>query len=44
MQLTVVIPVTFQPGFAGAKQIYKRAANMQQLDSGWHILESWTVP
>jgi uncharacterized repeat protein (TIGR01451 family) len=42
-QLTVVIPVTFQPSFLGTKQIYLIATNLQGVTSGWQIKGSWTL-
>jgi hypothetical protein len=39
----VSLPVTFTPGYAGAKSIYMYAAG-SSANSGWQALGSWTVP
>jgi hypothetical protein len=41
--LTVVIPVTFDPGFAGPKTIYGLALSAGGGSSGWQSLGTWTV-
>jgi hypothetical protein len=42
--LTLVIPVTFDPSFAGPKTIYGLALNADGDSSGWQSLGTWTVP
>jgi uncharacterized repeat protein (TIGR01451 family) len=41
--LTVNLPVTFAPGYAGTKSIYMYAAG-SIANSGWQSLGTWTVP
>ena len=42
--LTVILAVTFQSAFAGAKNIYSFAQTIGGLNSGWQSLGTWTVP
>ncbi len=42
--LTVNLSMTFQPGYAGAKNIYMYAVDVSGSNSGWHQMGSWTVP
>jgi hypothetical protein len=42
--LTVTLPVTFSPLFAGAKNIYLLAIDASGANSNWHLKGSWTVP
>jgi hypothetical protein len=41
--LTLVIPVTFDPGFAGPKTVYGLALDAGGGSSGWQSLGTWTV-
>ena len=41
--LTLNLPVTFAPAYAGAKNTYMYAAG-SSADSGWQTLGSWTAP
>jgi hypothetical protein len=41
--LTVTLPVTFRPAYAGTKNIYMYGANAV-LNSGWQTRGTWTVP
>ena len=41
--LTVSLPLTFTPGFAGTQQIWSSADNLT-INSGWQQMGSWTVP
>ncbi len=40
--LTVTLALSFQPAFAGAKNIYMDTYDT--VDSGWQLLGTWTVP
>jgi hypothetical protein len=42
--LTLSVPITFQPGFAGAKQIWMSAANFQSKSKGMVQEGVWSVP
>jgi len=42
--LTLNLAITFQPGFAGAKNAYGDAMAAGGINSGWQTLGSWTVP
>jgi hypothetical protein len=42
--LTLNLPVTFKPAFAGAKNIYMYAANAGNANSGWKDRGDWTAP
>jgi len=42
--LTVVLTITFSPGFAGLKQIYLLAAGASGATTGWQQRGAWTVP
>ena len=42
--LTVKIDVAFSATFAGAKTIFMRAGNKQNVDSGYLARGTWTVP
>jgi hypothetical protein len=42
--LTLNLPMTFQPAYAGAKNIYLYAADDSGSNSGWQQLGTWTVP
>jgi uncharacterized repeat protein (TIGR01451 family) len=41
--LTLSLPVTFTPGYAGAKNTYMYAAG-SSANSGWQALGTWTIP
>jgi imidazole glycerol phosphate synthase subunit HisF len=42
--LTLNVTVTFQPSFAGAKNVYLHAVDVSGSNSGWQQLGAWTVP
>ena len=42
--LTVTLPMTFLPAYAGAIDINLYAADISGSDSGWQQLGTWTVP
>ncbi len=42
--LTLNLPMTFAPAYAGAKNIYMYAADTSGANSGWETLGTWTVP
>jgi len=42
--LTVNLPVTFKPGFAGFKWIFMYASGISGPNSDWQIRGSWTAP
>jgi hypothetical protein len=42
--LTVNLPVTFKPLFAGAKRIFMYASGISGSNSDWQIRGSWTAP
>ena len=42
--LTLTLPMTFLPAYAGAKNIYLYAADVSGSASGWRQLGTWTVP
>ncbi|MGA2880632.1 MAG: SBBP repeat-containing protein [Bryobacteraceae bacterium] len=42
--LTVDLPMTFLPSYAGAKNVYLYAADVSGSNSGWQQLGTWTVP
>ena len=42
--LTLNLPMTFQPAYAGAKNIYLYSADFSGSNSGWQQLGTWTVP
>ena len=42
--LTLTVPLTFAPAFAGAKNVYLYAANATGASSGWQTRGTWTVP
>jgi Zn-dependent metalloprotease len=42
--LTVTLPVTFTPAYAGAKTVFMFAANGSGTNSGWQTRGTWTVP
>jgi hypothetical protein len=42
--LTLNIALTFQPGFAGARNIYMYATDAAGFNSGWQLRGAWTVP
>ncbi len=42
--VTLKLPMTFQPSFAGAKNIYMYATDISTSGSGWQQLGTWTVP
>jgi Beta-propeller repeat len=42
--LTLSLPLTFRPGFAGAKNIYLYASDQSGSNSGWQQRGTWTVP
>ena len=41
--LTLNVPMTFKPAFAGAKNIYLHAVDVSGANSGWQSLGAWTV-
>ncbi len=41
--LTLNLPMTFKPAFAGAKNIYLHAVDGSGVDSGWEQLGTWVV-
>ena len=42
--LTLNLPMTFLPAYAGAKSIYMYAADVSGSNSGWQQPGTWTVP
>jgi len=43
--LTISLPVTFKPGFAGTQQIWSYVSGtLNNVTSGWHQMGSWAVP
>ena len=42
--LTLNLAVTFNPVFAGAKNIYMYGVNVGNVNSGWQTRGSWTIP
>jgi len=42
--LTLNVPMTFFPGYAGSKNIYMYALDVSGGNSGWQQLGTWTVP
>jgi hypothetical protein len=42
--LTLNLPITFAPSFAGAKMIFMFAINGTGTSSGWQSRGAWTVP
>ena len=42
--LTLSLPLTFLPAFAGAKNTYLYASDQSGSNSGWQQLGTWTVP
>ena len=42
--LTLNLPLTFQPAYAGAKNIYMYASDVSGSTSGWQQQGTWTVP
>ncbi len=42
--LTVTLPVVFQPAFAGARNTYLLAIDSGGLNSNWHLKGTWTAP
>lgn len=42
--LTLTLPLTFQPAFAGAKNVYLHANDTSGAKSGWPQLGTWVVP
>ncbi len=42
--LTLSLPITFQPGFAGVKSTYLFASDASGTNTGWQQLGAWTVP
>ena len=42
--LTLTMPLTFKPAFAGARNVYITVADGGGLSSGWITAGSWTVP
>ena len=43
-QLTVNLPITFKPPFAGARNVYVYVDDSANLNSGWQTKGTWTVP
>ena len=41
--LTLTLPLTFKPGFAGARSIFATAADSTRLESGWILAATWIV-
>jgi hypothetical protein len=41
--LTLNLPMTFKPAYAGAKNIYLHAVDISGSNSGWQALGAWTV-
>jgi hypothetical protein len=41
---TLNIPITFQPAFAGTKNIYMYASDASGASTSWQQLGFWTVP
>jgi hypothetical protein len=41
-QLTLVVPITFQPSFSGTRSIYAFVTDAGNLSSGWQTVGSWT--
>ena len=41
--LTLKLAMTFQPGFAGAKNIYLHGVDVSGVNGGWQQLGTWTV-
>jgi hypothetical protein len=42
--LTLNLALTFQPGFAGTRNIYMYASDAAGFNSGWQLRGAWTVP
>lgn len=42
--LTVTLPVTFSPAFAGPRNTYLLAIDSGSLNSNWYLKGAWTVP
>ena len=42
--LTLNLAMTFQPGYAGAKNVYMFAIDASGSNSGWQQMGTWTVP
>ena len=42
--LTLNVPLTFLPGFAGAKNVYMSANDVSEATTGWQQRGAWTVP
>jgi large repetitive protein len=42
--LTLSLAMTFQPSYAGAKNIYLYATDVSGASTGWQQLGAWTVP
>jgi hypothetical protein len=42
--LTLTLPMTFQPAYAGAKNIYMYDSDVSGSNSGWQQPGMWTVP
>jgi hypothetical protein len=42
--LTLNLPLTFQAGYAGAKNIYMWGSDVSGVNSGWQKMGTWTVP
>jgi hypothetical protein len=42
--LTLSLPMTFQPSYAGSKNAYLYALDVSGSQSGWQQLGAWTVP
>jgi len=40
--LTLTLAYTFKPGYSGTKNIYGRAKNKTDVDSGWQLKGTWT--
>ncbi len=43
-QLTLTVPLTFQPSYGGAENNYLIAYDQAGLSSGWQQMGTWTVP
>jgi hypothetical protein len=42
--LTLSLPMTFRPAYAGAKNVYMYATDVSGANNGWQQLGTWTVP
>jgi hypothetical protein len=42
--ITLTLPMTFLPAYAGAKNTYLYDLDLSGANSGWQQLGTWTVP